>query len=120
MFSESTDLYDRFYHEKDYRAEAAYVAAVVRGHVPSAESVLDVACGTGEHARCLSYDHGFRVDGVDLDPGFVALASRKNPAGTFARADMTDFDLGRTYDAVLCLFSSINGKKIKIGRKNQF
>ncbi len=107
MFSESTDLYDAFYREKDYRAETDYVAAVVRGRVPSAESVLDVACGTGEHARCLSRDHGFRVDGVDIDPRFVELAGKKNPAGRFGCADMTDLDLGRTYDAVLCLFSSI-------------
>jgi SAM-dependent methyltransferase len=107
VFSESADLYDAFYREKDYRAEAAYVAVLVRAHVPSAESVLDVACGTGQHARVLSRDHGFRVDGVDIDPRFAALATEKNPAGTFSCADMTDLDLGHTYDAVLCLFSSI-------------
>lgn len=107
MFSETADLYDCFYAEKDYRAEAAYIADIIRGRMPSAESVLDVACGTGEHARILSGEHGFRVDGIDLEHRFVELAAAKNSNGAFHRADMTDFDLGRTYDAVVCLFSSI-------------
>ena len=32
---------------------------------------------------------------------------RKHPAGRFVLADMSDFHLGRHYDAVICLFSSI-------------
>ena len=35
------------------------------------------------------------------------FARRKNPGARFERADMRDFDLGRTYDAVICMFSSI-------------
>jgi SAM-dependent methyltransferase len=66
---------------------------------------LDVACGTGEHARHLS-KKGFTVDGIDIEPGFVEIARQKSP-GLFTQADMTTFDLGRSYDAVLCLFSSI-------------
>jgi SAM-dependent methyltransferase len=66
-----------------------------------------VACGTGEHARLLAADHGFQVDGLDLDPAFLRIAAAKNPGGRFPQADMTDFHLGRRYDAVLCLFSSI-------------
>ncbi|MDH4044261.1 MAG: class I SAM-dependent methyltransferase, partial [Gemmatimonadota bacterium] len=66
MFSESGDLYDRIYTAmKDYAAEAAAVAQVIRAHLPDARDVLDVACGTGEHARHLTAAHAFRVDGVD-------------------------------------------------------
>jgi SAM-dependent methyltransferase len=35
------------------------------------------------------------------------VALDKHLAGRFVQADMSDFDLGRRYDAVLCLFSSI-------------
>jgi SAM-dependent methyltransferase len=42
-----------------------------------------------------------------LEPGLLERAAARLPAGRFVRADMTDFDLGRTYDAVVCLFSSI-------------
>ncbi len=108
MFSESADLYDLIYSQfKDYAAEAERVATLIRRLHPDARRVLDVACGTGEHARLLSERHGFQVDGIDLDPAMVRLAAAKVPAGRFEVADMTDFTLGRTYDAVLCLFSSI-------------
>ncbi len=108
MFSESAELYDLIYAQfKDYPAEAERIAALIRQVHPEARRLLDVACGTGEHARLLAQSHGFQVDGLDLDPAMVRLAAAKLPAGDFRVADMIDFDLGRSYDAVLCLFSSI-------------
>jgi ubiquinone/menaquinone biosynthesis C-methylase UbiE len=107
MYTETAELYDAIYAFKDYRTEARQLATLIREGPPGARSVLDVACGTGEHARWLTVDHGFSVDGVDLDEALLAVARRKVPDGRFVRADMEDFDLGRQYDAVLCLFSSI-------------
>ena len=108
MFSASAELYDLIYSGfKDYPAEAAQVAALIRGAHPAAIRVLDVACGTGEHARLLTEEHGFRVDGLDLDPAFVRIAREKLPSGEVYEGDMTSFELPGRYDAVLCLFSSI-------------
>jgi SAM-dependent methyltransferase len=42
-----------------------------------------------------------------LDDTMLAIARERCPGAEFAHADMTDFDLGRTFDAVVCLFSSI-------------
>lgn len=108
MFTESAELYDAIYAAfKDYRAEAARVAALIRALHPEARTVLDVGCGTGEHARLLTLEHGFAVDGLDLDAGLLRVARRKLPDARFFEADMADFSLGRRYDAVICLFSSI-------------
>ena len=107
MFRESAELYDAIYSFKDYAAEAAQVAAVIRAVHPEAQTILDVACGTGEHARHLAATHGFDVDGLDLDAGLLRVAREKHPAGRFFQADMSAFALEKRYDAVLCLFSSI-------------
>lgn len=107
MFSASAEFYDLIYSTfKDYAAETAWLARALRELNPGCRSVLDVACGTGEHARLLAAQ-GFRVDGLDLDPAFLRIARRKHPAGRFVEADMSDFHLPDRYDAVLCLFSSI-------------
>jgi SAM-dependent methyltransferase len=115
VFSSTAAYYDALYHGKDYRAEARYVADVIRRQAPGAESILDVACGTGAHARFLATEHGFLVDGVDREPGFVERARARHPEGTFTQADMLDLALGRTYDAVICLFSSIGYVKAETG-----
>ena len=108
MFSRSAELYDAIYGAfKDYAAEATAIATLVRTARPDAHTILDVGCGTGEHARHLRMSHGFEVDGLDLDPGLLAVARDKVPDARFFEADMADFDLGARYDVVMCLFSSI-------------
>ena len=108
MFSESAGLYDLIYSSlKDYAAEAAQIASLLRRVHPSCHTVLDVACGTGEHAHRLAANHGFIVDGLDLNPALLDIARRKHPESRFFEADMSDFHLPHRYDAITCLFSSI-------------
>ncbi|HSE66751.1 MAG TPA: methyltransferase domain-containing protein [Gemmatimonadales bacterium] len=108
MFSASAELYDLIYSGfKDYPAEARELAALIRRSHPHGRTVLDVACGTGEHARLLTEEHGFDVDGLDLDSTFVAIAQHKLPRGIVYEADMTSFEIPRRYDVIVCLFSSI-------------
>jgi len=108
MFTESAELYDAIYFSfKDYSVEAADIARRIREEHPQARTVLDVACGTGEHAHLLATQHGFAVDGVDLNAEFLRLARLKHPAGHFFQADMRDFRIPERYDAVICMFSSI-------------
>jgi SAM-dependent methyltransferase len=108
VFTESAEIYDAIYEGfKDYTAEARQIAALAGAEHPGGRSILDVGCGTGEHARLLAAEHGFTVDGLDLNADFLRLARLKHPAGHFIQADMSDFHLDRRYDLVLCLFSAI-------------
>ena len=51
MFSASAELYDLIYSSfKDHPAETAQLAALIRAAHPVAHRILDVACGTAEHA----------------------------------------------------------------------
>jgi SAM-dependent methyltransferase len=107
MFDASAEFYDTIYGTfKDYTAEAAKIANLLRAIDPKYKTVLDVGCGTGEHARRLT-QAGFIVDGVDINADFVRIAQRKNQAGRFVEADMSKFELPHRYDVVMCLFSSI-------------
>lgn len=107
MFTASAEFYDLIYStKKDYKAEAANIAALLRRANPGSRTILDAACGTGEHARHLAAE-GFAVDGLDLDPSFVEIARRKNPGARIIHGDMADFHVPHRYDAVVCLFSSI-------------
>jgi SAM-dependent methyltransferase len=108
MFTASADLYDLVYSGfKGYATETAALAKRIREDHPKARSVLDVACGTGEHARRLAEEYGFEVDGLDLDPAFARIARGKLPRATVYEGDMVSFDVPKRYDAILCLFGSI-------------
>ena len=104
-FTESAELYDAIYAFKNYARECEHLRTLIDGTVPGARTVLDVACGTGEHARFLK-EH-YAVDGVDINENYLRAARLKNPGGSYTHADMTDFDLDRVYDVVTCLFSAV-------------
>ncbi|MGC5011923.1 class I SAM-dependent DNA methyltransferase [Streptosporangium sp. DT93] len=106
--AELADVYDAIYagRGKDYEAEAATVAELVRERLPGASSLLDVACGTGSHLRFFAglFDH---VEGLELSADMLAVARTRMPDVPAHEGDMRDFALGRTFDAVTCMFSSI-------------
>jgi ubiquinone/menaquinone biosynthesis C-methylase UbiE len=106
LFTKSQRFYDLVYSWKDYPAEAERLHVVVQGRKRSSGNrLLDVACGTGKHLELLRdrYD----VEGVDIDPGMLAIASERLPGVELHRGDFRNFDLRRRYDVVMCLFSSV-------------
>jgi ubiquinone/menaquinone biosynthesis C-methylase UbiE len=108
MFSKSAQYYDEIYEsiDKDYEAEAKKAHRFTQNYQKTkGKSLLDVACGTGFHASLLS--QYYQVEGLDLDPEMLKVAQKKHPRISFHQGDMTDFDLNRHFDAIVCLFSSI-------------
>jgi SAM-dependent methyltransferase len=106
FYARSADFYDLVYGGKPYADEAAAVHARIQAHLRSGgDALLDVGCGTGSHAAHLR-GH-YRVDGLDLEEGLLRIARGRYPDAAFHQGDMTDFDLGREFDALVCLFSAI-------------
>lgn len=98
--------YDLIYHWKDYRSEAEKIRQLIRGYKRTpGNSLLDVGCGTGMHIRYLKKD--FECVGIDSSPRMLSLARKKVAGVRFEEGDMVDFNLGRRFDVVVCLFSGI-------------
>lgn len=105
MYENSAHLYDLMYSGKDYGAAAAGLHERIQQVHPEAESLLDVACGTGRHIEHLR--NHYRVEGLDLSPDLLERARERCPDVEYHNGDMRSFSLGRSYDVVTCLFSSI-------------
>lgn len=103
--SRSARFYDALYSWKDYDDEAGQIHRLIQEHSPGAATLLDVACGTGRHLKYL--ERHYDVEGLDADPGMVSAARELLPEAAIHEADMRTFDLGKRFDAVTCLFSSI-------------
>lgn len=98
-------LYDAFYADKPYAEEARFVhelAGVGGG------TLLDVAAGTGRHARAFA-DLGYEVTATDLNDELLEVGrAARDGRVRFVQADMTDLDVGGgPFDLVTCLFDSI-------------
>ncbi len=105
LYGELAEYYDRIYHWKDYRREAQKIRRLAREHKRSpGSSLLDVACGTGKHIAFLSRD--FECVGLDISEELLKIARKNVPGVEFHRGNMTDFNLVRPFDVILCLFSS--------------
>lgn len=91
---------------KNYRDEADLVATHIHRRFPGASSVLDVACGTGGHLAPFSDLIG-HTEGIDISEPMLDIARAELLEVPLHTGDMRDFDLGRTFDSVTCLFASI-------------
>jgi SAM-dependent methyltransferase len=78
----------------DVHGEASFVERFAPG------TVLDAGCGTGRVAIELAR-RGLAVVGVDVDPSMLATARERAPEIDWVGADLTTFDLGRTFDVVV-------------------
>lgn len=113
-FAEYAAVYDLIYRDKDYPAEARFVAALLSrfgGREPSATRIIDMACGTGRHAFELA-KLGFPVEGSDLSAEMVrearaAAAANGLPVRFHQESFQSAASIGRRFDAALAMFASL-------------
>ncbi|MBL8421267.1 MAG: class I SAM-dependent methyltransferase [Dechloromonas sp.] len=111
VFDAYASYYDLVYRDKDYAAEAEYVASHIRHNAPGAKRILELGCGTGGHGIHLA-QMGYVVHGVDLSEAMLSRAlARKGSLPpevaarlTFTRDDVRTVHTGETYDVVISLF----------------
>ena len=111
VFNDYAAYYDLLYQDKDYKSEIDYIDSLIKRGCPTAESILELGCGTGAHAEHLARK-GYTVMGVDMSEGMVAAANQRKerlPADiasrmNFAVGDIRTVRFECKYDAVISLF----------------
>ena len=93
------------FHFYDWDTRQAALRRAIRAHVPHASTLLVCGCGTGRYLELFARD--FETTGFDIDENMVRISSERSPNSTVFQADMSDFDVGRQFDVVACLFRSI-------------
>ena len=103
--SNAAEIYDEFFVPALF-AEWPHRLLDITSVAPG-ERVLDVACGTGVLANTVAglVEPGGTVTGLDINPGMLDVARRKNPTLVWksGRAEELPFD-SESYDAVYCNF----------------
>jgi SAM-dependent methyltransferase len=103
--AEYAAAYDGLYSDKDYVAECDLIDRIFQRYAAgSVRSVLDLGCGTGNHAIPLS-SRGFDVVGVDRSPEMLQIARARGGGARFELGDVTSVRLGETFDAALMMFA---------------
>ena len=91
----------------DSSTETAFIDSLIRQCNGQAVTLLEVACGTGGIIAPLA--GRYKVSGLDISPGMLAVARTKLPEGTpLYQADMSHFQLGATFDAIICVYHGVN------------
>lgn len=105
------DAYDILYQDKNYAAECDLIEGIFKAYGDGSIShILDLGCGTGNHAFPLS-ERGYIVTGVDRSESMLAEAQRKlaNASGNgrldFQKGDLRTMDLQRDFDAAIMMFA---------------
>jgi len=106
-FNAYSKYYDLLYRDKDYAAEADYVARLLARHgVSGGAELLEFGSGTGKHGRLFA-ERGYRVTGIERSADMVASAELV-PGFTCQQGDICQVQLGCTFDAVVSLFHVIS------------
>jgi SAM-dependent methyltransferase len=90
----------------DGSESAKRVSGLLRVSNPGAKKVLELGCGTGSILKHLQ--NSYEVSGLDLSTRMLSIARKKVPRAKLARQDMVDFQIDEQFDAVLCVYDSIN------------
>jgi len=78
----------------------------IKEYKPETKTILETACGTWEVAREL-ISKNYKVTGLDISEKMLEKAEKNLSKNDLVLADMTNFDLDKTFDTVLCNYNSI-------------
>lgn len=78
----------------------------IKEYKPETKTILETACGTWVVAKEL-VDKWYKLTGLDISEKMLERAEKNLDKKDLVLADMTDFDLWKTFDTILCNYNSI-------------
>lgn len=110
-YSKLAKFYDYMMQHVEYVQWADYIHELLEEHGTNIKQVLDIACGTGTFLFELGR-YGYSVSGFDYNNEMIEQAKEKvrnqNSGIEFWTGDIVRFSVKSTYDAVVCLYDSVN------------
>ena len=110
LYKKYAKFYDKVYSKKKYDAEVKFINSVVKNFKVKGKNLLDMACGTGTHAKRFVADR-FQVTGVDVNSEMLKIARKKTKKASFVEDSMQSFKSKKKFDVITCLFTAINYNK---------
>ena len=110
-FGNYSHYYDLLYKDKDYKVEVQYVIKLLKQHVQERKSILELGCGTGQHAFLFA-ESGYKVHGIDSSKEMLKRAKERSGefqvesscVPSFEHGDIRNYRTENRFDAVVSLF----------------
>ena len=112
MYEDFAKVYDELMQEINYDEWADYIFRMTLNSTKPIKKILEFGCGTGNITLRLA-KKGFDMRAVDLSEDMLTVADEKAEAQgienvRFFKGDMSNFQIGETFDAVIVCCDSFN------------
>lgn len=105
-------IYDEVMREIDYDDWADYIDAIIQKHHPDAQTLIELACGTGSLALSLEELDCYDITASDYSEQMLEIARSKavfkKSSVEWKQIDFFAIPDNKKYDVVIMLFDSIN------------
>ncbi len=104
--SELVRYYDLMHQHRNYSRECQFADKLIQKYYPGTKRVLDIGCGTGEHAVKMA-QLGYQVTAIDTSRDMISFAEKKakkvGVSVEFKCTDVHDLNIVPEFQAVYCL-----------------
>lgn len=104
--SDLVKYYDVMHSHRNYGQECQFADNLIQKYCPGSKRVLDIGCGTGEHAIKMA-QLGYEVTGIDMSQDMIKFAKEKAKRAEVSVdlrcTDIHDRDIVREFQAAYCL-----------------
>lgn len=98
------NFYDTFMGS--YKKQRYIVKKLIKEYHPKGKKLLEIACGTGN--MLLPFTKTHTITGLDISKDMIHIAKEKLPQADLRVGDMSNFNLHKKFDIILCFYDAIN------------